>query len=113
LEEPYGPRLSVLLGKGPSFARHAEDRDKLVVMVLGGGYIKTERMEKSILQDWGLYFTFGDNAVTVRDDGTGGPNCVNVIRFTDKYRGDQKTLLKVVGQLTKASLMQNTSPKTS
>jgi len=113
LEEPYGPRIYVLLGKGSQATLHEEDRDKLAVIVLGEGYFEIEGMGSPTRQNWSLYFILRENAVTVRDEGAGGPNCVNVVGFTDKYSGDQKTLLKVVGKLTKASLIQHSSLKTS
>ncbi len=112
LEKPYGPRIEVLIGQGPEWATRKEDRGRLVVMVQGQGYYKTEEMKESFMQDWSLYFTFTDNSVLVRDETISGINFRNLMHFVDKHKNDQKTLLKVAGKLVKASLVtQSASPQ--
>ncbi len=100
LEEPYG-LVSIGLGKGPDWARVKEDRGKEAVAVEGLG---------PGLDIWILYFVLDTDKVRLREESGSGKNSVLSLRFVKKYKDDQKTLMKMVGQLTKASLNQTLTP---
>lgn len=99
LEKPYG-NLSILLGKGSEFTSVKEDRGKTVAIVEGQG--------SRFHDHWSLYFTFEENHIRLKEHGTAGVNSVNVIKFENKYKANEKVLLRIVGGLVKASLTQNT-----
>jgi len=103
LEKPYG-RTSILLGKGTEWVRIKEDRGLPVVIIEGQG--------KSFTDNWSFYFILDSDHVRVRDASAAGANSISVIKFIDKYKNDNKTLINIVSKLAKTVLAQITSPTT-
>ncbi len=105
LVEPYGGRISILLGKGSEEVPVKEDRGKPAVLVEGAG-------SSGAYDVWGLIFVIDDNSTRVRNISTAGPNSINAIGFEKKYKTYERALLKIIGKLTKASLItQSASPQ--